>query len=78
MIDKEQEEVERRIKTILSNPKRVPEPKDFENLSDAYLDIIDRMDLFAKLLGSGLPEGSYERQYQRKARKPRRSGSKSR
>jgi len=79
MIDKEQEEVERRIKTVVANPKRIPEPKDFEAISTAYMDILDRLELFSKLLGTGLPSGAYERQYQRKDSKPRKStGSKRR
>lgn len=74
VVDREQEQVERAIKTMLANPKRVPEPKDYERIAEQYVQIIEALDLFAKLLKSGLPEGGYLRQYgRRRTRRKSRS-----
>ena len=75
--DREQEQAEKYIETILNNPKRIPEPKDFDRIFQAYEEILPMLDVFAKLLRSGLPDGPYERQYiqRRSARKTGRSAS---
>jgi hypothetical protein len=72
-VDREQEQAEKYIKTILNNPKRIPEPKDYERIAQAYIEIIPALDTFAKLLNSGLPDGPYQRQYQQRRRTTRRA-----
>ena len=69
--DAEQEKFERAIKTIIGNPARIPEPKDMERFMDYLEAIIRALDILIKLLGLGLPEDSYTRQYKTTRRKKR-------
>lgn len=60
-VDTVQERAERRIKTLLANPKRIPEPKDLEALIEDQREIVQQLDIFSKLLRQGLPNFAYER-----------------
>lgn len=64
-VDREQEQLERAIKRILSNPNRTPEPRDLARMLDNAMEIIMALDLFLKVLREGLPDGPYERRYMR-------------
>ena len=72
-VDREQETLERVIKRILQNSRRVPEPKDYENMARRYIEIIKQIDIFAKLLKSGYPNQNYVRQYGTVPKKRRRT-----